>query len=93
MGVQASAGGQRQLWLVQAQAPTPSGAAAQQAGGQAGPGGEPVSLLLTALGGIPDTALLRACADAAAMRASLTQVWQPLQLHRPRCLNCAHGCT
>ena len=62
---------------MQAQAPTPSGPAAQQAGGQAGPGREPVSLLLTALGGIPDTALLRACADAAAMRAPLTQVWQP----------------
>lgn len=77
VGVQASAKEPGQLCLVQAQAPALSGAAAQQAGGQAAPAGEPVSLLLTALVGIPDTALLRACADAAAMRAPLTQVQQP----------------
>ena len=62
------------MFSLHVQAPALSCAAAQQAGGQAASTGEPVSLLLTALVGIPDTALLRACADAAAMRAPLTQV-------------------
>lgn len=77
MVIQASAGEQECFVSVQAQAPALSGAVAEQAGGQAAPAGEPVSLLLTALAGIPDTALLRACADAAAMRAPLTQVQRP----------------
>ena len=71
-------GWELKCWLlIHNQAPALSAAAAQQAGGQAAPAGEPASLLLTALLGIPDTALLRACADAAAMRAPLTQVGQP----------------
>ncbi|KAK9841839.1 hypothetical protein WJX81_006512 [Elliptochloris bilobata] len=55
------------------QAPELSGAAVQQVSGQAAPACEPVGLLLTALAGVPDTALLRACADAVAMRGPLTQ--------------------